>query len=66
MGHSLFFAALLWLYCENRRPSFREGHMGRGRLAVITRVDGCFRLDSLDVAPGSCTQESWPTDLFGG
>lgn len=60
VGHSLLFAALIWFYCENHSPRFGNGHLGRGRLAIITAVGGRFHLDGFDVAPDGSGQEFWP------
>ena len=67
VGHSLLFAALIWLYCDNRHPHFRDGHLGRGRLAIVTATGGRFHLDSFDVAPETPDLiGGWPTRIFGG
>ena len=51
VGHSLLFAAAIWLYCENHPSTFTAGHMGRGHLSVIAGRDERFRLVEFNHAP---------------
>lgn len=53
IGHCLLFMALIWLFCEDHGPTLEDGHMGRGRLTILRKTDGSFRLHAFDIAPGS-------------
>ncbi len=51
VGHCMLFMAAIWLFCENRGPTFEHGHMGRGHLSIIKGAGDPFRLHAFNLSP---------------
>jgi probable phosphoglycerate mutase len=44
VGHGVLFMAVLWAFCDNRRPRLLDNYMGRGHLSILVGADGRFDL----------------------
>ncbi len=51
VGHCMLFMAAIWLFCENRGPTFEHGHMGRGHLSIVKGAGDSFRLHAFNLSP---------------
>ena len=56
VGHGVLFMAVIWLFCDNRRPMIEDNYMGRGHISVLCRRDGRFRLTRFNVSPEQALQ----------
>jgi probable phosphoglycerate mutase len=56
VGHGVLFMAVIWLFCDNRRPMIEENYMGRGHISVVCRGDDRFRLTRFNVSPEQALQ----------
>lgn len=53
VGHYLLFAAVVWLFCEDRAPIFTECGLNRGHMSIIRRKGDHFRILQSNVVAGS-------------
>ncbi|MBS4016549.1 MAG: histidine phosphatase family protein [Candidatus Latescibacteria bacterium] len=51
VGHGLFFMAFIWLFCDNRGPSFHSGRINRCHYSVLEKHSKLFSLVEHDIAP---------------
>ena len=56
VGHGVLFMAVIWLFCDNRRPIIEDNYMGRGHVSVLCRRDDHFRLIRFNVSPDQALQ----------
>jgi broad specificity phosphatase PhoE len=52
VGHYLLFAAVVWLFCEDRAPTFTECGLNRGHMSIIRRKGDGFRIVQSNVLAG--------------
>jgi broad specificity phosphatase PhoE len=56
VGHGVLFMAVIWLFCDNRRPVIEDNYMGRGHLSELCRRRERFRLVRFNVSPKQALQ----------
>jgi probable phosphoglycerate mutase len=56
VGHGVLFMAVIWLFCDNRRPMIEDNYMGRGHLSVLCRSKDRFRPIRFNVSPEQALQ----------